>query len=161
MKNCRVCNCELVVGENWYKSSMKKHMYVCIPCLNKQIKQYQKNNPEKYRAWAKRYEINHAQEISEKRKLRNIKLKQLILDAYGQYCHCMGGCTETAFEFMTIEHMDGMGAKHIIKGNKSRLSGGIMYRWLRDNNFPSGYTILCWNCNCSRGLNGYCPHEKE
>jgi hypothetical protein len=28
------------------------------------------------------------------------------------------------------------------------------------NNFPRGYRILCYNCNCGRALNnGICPHK--
>jgi hypothetical protein len=32
--------------------------------------------------------------------------------------------------------------------------------WLKRNNFPSGYRVLCMNCNHGRKRNGgICPHE--
>jgi hypothetical protein len=36
-----------------------------------------------------------------------------------------------------------------------------MAAWLRRNKFPSGYQVLCHNCNFSKGHVGICPHEKE
>jgi len=35
------------------------------------------------------------------------------------------------------------------------------YRWLKQNNFPEGFRVLCINCNFSLGIYGYCPHEKQ
>ena len=36
------------------------------------------------------------------------------------------------------------------------------YLWLKRNNFPPGYQVLCWNCNCGRSINnGICPHKTE
>jgi hypothetical protein len=32
---------------------------------------------------------------------------------------------------------------------------------LRRDNYPDGYRVLCANCNFSRGIHGYCPHEHE
>jgi hypothetical protein len=32
---------------------------------------------------------------------------------------------------------------------------------LKRRGYPQeGYTILCFNCNLSRGFFGYCPHER-
>ncbi len=28
----------------------------------------------------------------------------------------------------------------------------------KDNYPKNDFRILCWNCNCSRGFSGYCPH---
>jgi hypothetical protein len=70
------------------------------------------------------------------------------------HCQCPG-CTETHLEFLSIDHINGGGRKH-------RLSiGGGIYAWLRKNNYPDGFRVLCHNCNQSRGAYGYCPHERE
>ena len=48
-------------------------------------------------------------------------------------------------------------------GTKHRkvLGGGTaFFKWLRDNNYPKEYRILCMNCNFSIGHFGYCPHKK-
>jgi hypothetical protein len=47
-------------------------------------------------------------------------------------------------------------------GTKQRrrlqLGGRAFYRWLKNNGYPSGYRVLCMNCNSALGLRGYCPH---
>lgn len=35
---------------------------------------------------------------------------------------------------------------------------GYIYRWLKQQGFPTGFRVLCMNCNFSYGLHGYCPH---
>lgn len=69
-------------------------------------------------------------------------------------CQCPG-CGETHVEFLTIDHVDGNGAEHRRSLNRSNT-----YAWLVRNNFPPGFRVLCWNCNCSRGRYRYCPHER-
>jgi hypothetical protein len=51
-------------------------------------------------------------------------------------------CGENIFELLTIDHILG-------GGNKHRKAMGLknIYVWLRRNNFPSGYQVLCYNCN--------------
>lgn len=36
-----------------------------------------------------------------------------------------------------------------------------MYRWLMKNKYPSGFQVLCWNCNMGKQINGgVCPHHE-
>jgi hypothetical protein len=58
-------------------------------------------------------------------------------------------------EFLTMDHINGGGNQHRKKIKES------IYRWLYHNNFPSGFRVLCANCNMSYGLFGYCPHKKS
>jgi hypothetical protein len=62
-------------------------------------------------------------------------------------------------EFLAIDHIDGGGEKHrrTISDGK-RLCGLSFYLWLKRNNWPSGFRVLCHNCNFSFGAYGYCPH---
>lgn len=79
-------------------------------------------------------------------------LKARVIAHYGNKCSC---CGESLFEFLSIEHKDGGGTKH-----RKELGGGsAVYRWIVRHDFPDNYTVLCFNCNCSKGFNGYCPHE--
>lgn len=91
------------------------------------------------------------------RKVRHAKLKDEVFAAYGGYvCKC---CKETRKEFLHIDHANGDGAAHRRQiGDKT---GANMYAWLKKNNFPAGFQVLCANCNWSRGRYGYCPHERE
>lgn len=81
------------------------------------------------------------------------KEKELVLSHYGAYCKC---CMETRREFLTVDHINGGGNEH-----RRSLKGAHINRWLVVNNFPEGFRILCYNCNCARGYCGYCPHERE
>jgi hypothetical protein len=77
-----------------------------------------------------------------------------VIGHYGGSCAC---CGEKHILFLTIDHIDGGGNQH----RKSlRLSAGAaFYAWLKRNNFPAGYRVLCWNCNITTGLYGSCPHK--
>ena len=76
--------------------------------------------------------------------------KQEIIDAYGNRCVC---CGEDAFEFLSIDHINGDGAAHRQKV--------AVYDDLKKRGFPQDeYQLLCMNCNFSKGQYGYCPHQK-
>lgn len=81
------------------------------------------------------------------------RLKLEVLDAYGgRECVC---CGETIVEFLTIDHINGDGGKHRKEVN------GSMYIWLRKNNYPEGFQVLCMNCNFGKRLSGICPHKYD
>ena len=79
-------------------------------------------------------------------------------------CHYSGGllkcacCGDSHIEFLGIDHVDGGGTKHRIELGHG---GGVLYRWLKRNGYPTGYRVLCINCNNAIGLFGYCPHERD
>ena len=82
--------------------------------------------------------------------------RRRALAAYGGVCAC---CGEAAPAFLTIDHIGGGGNAH-----RRALSGGgrtsfRIYAWLRRQGYPTGYRVLCWNCNLARGVYGGCPHE--
>jgi len=86
------------------------------------------------------------------------KRKLAALCAYGgtpPVCSC---CRESHREFLTIDHENHSGAAH----RKSIGSGGgVIYTWLRRNNYPKGFRVLCINCNHSIGVRGNCPHQSN
>lgn len=83
-------------------------------------------------------------------------IKAEVFAHYGNRCAC---CDERRQEFLTIDHIKGGGNKHRKKLNK--FGGASFYLWLKKQGYPSGYRLLCANCNFSRGHFGYCPHEEE
>jgi hypothetical protein len=86
--------------------------------------------------------------------LRDITKKETVA-AYGGKCVC---CGEDNWGFLTIDHPNNDGAEH---RRQLGISGGIaFYMWLRRNNYPKDFQILCWNCNCGKRDNGgICPHK--
>ena len=93
-------------------------------------------------------------------KLQAEKIKLEVFKHYSgdeiPYCAC---CGENNYEFLTVDHIDGGGAQH--RRENGYHPGNSTYSWILKNNFPEGFRILCWNCNSSRGVYGYCPHEKQ
>ena len=89
------------------------------------------------------------------------RLRTAAIKAYGAKCSCPG-CNEDRQPFLTIDHIGGNGNKHRIElsgGKRPNVGGGAFYRWLRNNGYPPGYRVLCYNCNCARST-GRCPvHE--
>jgi len=83
---------------------------------------------------------------------RNNLCKSLILNHYGNECVC---CGESNYKFLTVDHINGGGRRH-----REQRSITDINSWLINNNYPDGYQILCFNCNCAKGIYGICPHKE-
>lgn len=124
----------------------------CKRCSDKLIAAWRQNplNIQTYKkqcnnANARRKQINKAERD---------KLKIDVLDAYGGKCAC---CGEAEPIFLTIDHIKGGGTKHRNSITKNSIG---LYRWLRQNNYPKGFQVLCFNCNRGKHFNnGICPHK--
>ncbi len=80
-------------------------------------------------------------------------LRLEVIEQYGgQRCVC---CGETTLQFLQIDHIAGNGTAH-----RKKIGQGGLYRWLKKNGFPSGFQILCANCNFAKGHYGVCPHQE-
>lgn len=129
---------------------------------------YAKAHPEKGRISAQKWRDTHREESRERNReyarthrekqresthKSSQRLKAAVFVAYGgAVCAC---CGETDIRFLTIDHVDGGGMQH-----RKVVGKGNFYRWLRDNNYPEGFQVLCFNCNCGRSVNGgICPHK--
>jgi len=93
------------------------------------------------------------------------KLKEEAFMAYGGYvCQC---CGETEPLFLSIDHINNDGylyrqSKKNSAGTYSKVGrcGETLFRWLKKNNYPEGFQILCLNCNGGKHRNGgICPHQ--
>lgn len=92
-------------------------------------------------------------QLEDKRRAR-LRLKVVVIGHYGGRCRC---CKETQLLFLTIDHINGGGLAH---KRELRNKGMHLYGWLVKNNYPFGFQVLCFNCNCGRSLNGgICPHK--
>ena len=94
---------------------------------------------------------------SEKTRRSQDRCREQVFEAYGGYkCNC---CGETERMFLSIDHVHNDGASQ----RKAGLYGGsgtAFYIWLRKNKFPSGYQVLCMNCQIGKHKNGgVCPHQ--
>jgi len=86
---------------------------------------------------------------------RKLRLEVLSHYSHGtMQCNC---CGDAHVEFLALDHIHGGGNQH----RKRAGNNMAVYREVRREGFPSGYRVLCHNCNCSLGHYGYCPHQKE
>lgn len=137
---CSKCLKEKPDSERSCKSNRQ-----CKECYNKYRNEYYHNNPE--------YRQQIAKQSKENR--RNLRIEVMSYYSEGTpKCNC---CGETTYEFLSIDHINGGGAEHRKRGIESK----ALYRWLRTNNYPKEYQVLCMNCNFAKGQYGCCPHNKK
>ena len=120
---------------------------------------------ERHRQFLKEYiqrpEVKeHRSKISKEN--RN-KIKYDVLNHYSKKLSssdipCCNCCGEHDFLiFLTIDHITNRkNATH-----KKGLVGQTMYRYLQRNGYPTGYQVLCVNCNSAKSDSGICPHKRS
>lgn len=123
----------------------------CTKCSSEYVKQIRSENP-KYAKKAEDWRIRNAGKLRQRGYEYRLAIRMEVIRHYSKgsmECEC---CQESIVEFLTIDHVDGGGSNHRreIKIN--------MYHWLKKNGFPTGYRILCYNCNMAIGVHGICPH---
>ena len=122
---------------DWIKENRKKHRQKDIARAAK----WNKDNRERHN----KHCLNHYYRLQDK-----------VIMAYGGYrCAC---CGETEPFFLTIDHVNNDGKSH---RKTFQSSGDGLYKWLIKNKFPSGFQVLCMNCNHGKHRNkGICPHQE-
>lgn len=124
--------------------------------FQKHKKELSVKSKERMRVWTNDNRERVNLRASEYGKMYRKRLKLQVLNHYGSKCIC---CGENHFELLTLDHINGGGQKQRSNLN-AKNSAYVLYRWLIKNNFPEGFQILCFNCNISKGIYGYCPHSK-
>ncbi len=124
----------------------------------KRMTEWQRNNPEKTKKYRDTNYQKHknkiiTQKINANKKRRHIAKLDCVFH-YSNGTNCCECCGENHIEFLSIDHISGNGRKHR-KEIKEYLP-----IYLKKNNYPLGFRILCYNCNLAIGFFGYCPHKK-
>jgi hypothetical protein len=140
---CKICDQELPISRfrDYFSKKEQKYIrrYRCLDCANKIRYPYTMKYASEHREQARTYQI----------RLRR-RLRWEVLTAYGgdpPKCAC---CGETFEVFLTIDHMNDDGGKQ--RKNGSHGAGLKFYRWLRNNEYPDGFQVLCFNCNTGRSI---------
>lgn len=80
-----------------------------------------------------------------------------VMKAYGGcVCKC---CGEKEVAFLTLDHINGGGRQHRSVLRKQKTAD--IYSWLKQENYPPGFQVLCMNCNWAKGKYGVCPHKQK
>lgn len=92
---------------------------------------------------------------AQQRRKHQVNKLQIFTRYGGAICVC---CGETKMQFLSLDHINDNGSSHRAEVGE----GSSMYRWVINNNFPTGFQVLCHNCNHGRFINkGTCPHIEE
>ena len=87
-----------------------------------------------------------------------LRLKVLTYYADGSpLCKC---CGETEMAFLTVDHINGGGNKHRRQEHIICLYKWLHSQWLKTGKYPTGFQVLCMNCNVGKFRCGVCPHKK-
>lgn len=186
-KTCSKCGTEKQKGD-FYKAARTRDKVSswCKSCHNKWSRIYAKDNPERRKAYhqtsykknrdvylarGKVYRDQHPEVAKKARKAWEAKHPEYrnqmaakvrernrieAFNAYGGFvCAC---CEEREPMFLTIDHIGNDGAAH--RKSIGNAGGSGFFAWLRRNKHPTGFQVLCRNCNWGKHANGgVCPHQ--
>ncbi len=114
-------------------SRLKASDYRCKKCYNLYNHKYYREHPE-----VKGYLLAHQHTYYN-------NLKTLVLSHYCKGEIVCAVCGET--DNLSIDHINGNGAKH--REELGFNNSYQFYSWLKRNNYPAGYRVLCGSCNSS------------
>jgi len=157
LKLCDVCGSTFKINNKRRRCSKEcDKISNAMSCKN----DYQKHRKERTQQQKTYRTKNHEELLIKSRKNSPIyrrKYKYDVVLYYSNGSMCCACCGEKHIEFLTVDHIYGDGAEH--RRLFKWVSGHSLYNWLRKNNYPPGYQILCWNCNCAKYYSRVCPHK--
>lgn len=129
--------------------------FYCKVCMKKgNHTRYQANKPARAAANKQYVEDNRAKVNAKNTQWRkNLRLK--VLEHYSQGTMACACCGEPNTEFLCIDHVDGGENQH---RKAIGPAGYAIYIWLRKNEYPTGFRVLCFNCNYAVIGGKDCPH---
>ncbi len=109
-----------------------------------QRKRWKKKHPDKVREERQRYKKAHPDKhrAAIAKSVANVRVT--ALSHYSNGLLVCANCGETHIEFLELDHINGGGKEHMRSINSS-LPG-----WLKKNNYPEGFQVLCSNCNIKK-----------
>lgn len=145
---CNLCHKELPNEDFYLTSNKHTRSGICKICTKNRAAMHRLDNIDE-----------HRNRTSANLKKWRFNIKTQVLCAYGGQQPCCACCGETRIQFLAIDHINGGGTKH--RKSIGVSSGHKFYLWLRNNDYPPGFRVLCHNCNQAIGSYGVCPHSIE
>ena len=108
-------------------------------------KKYREMYPERNREQVKAWRLRNLQYVQQ---FRANKSREFKLSVLAHYCEAEVKCVRCGFQdirALSIDHINGKGRQH--RNQVGATHGRAFYNWLKENNFPIGYQVLCMNCN--------------
>jgi hypothetical protein len=132
--------------------------YATDPVHREKVLSDRNKHYDKRRAYEKAY---YEKNKESRKAYARVHRERLWIEARSFFgpCAC---CGESRLEFLTLDHIHGNGKEDRLKNHRD--GTGILTK-LRYDGWPENakkeYRLLCFNCNCSIGIRGYCPHQRE
>jgi len=101
--------------------------------------------------WWKKHHALHLEEDNAKSRQRDQNIKILVLSHYStENTPICARCGIVDIDVLAIDHIMNNGNSH----RRLLGIGAHLYGWLKRNNYPEGYQVLCMNCNWKKRIQG-------
>lgn len=161
---CERCGAPFKLHGNRQKRCDTCRIPARLALANKQSKLYYQKNKERIRIRKKATEAKRQDHYRAMKRRgmarRRILARRLVLGHYSEGTYRCACCGENQYDFLEVDHINGAGTRENIQLFGRKATSGALYFWLLGNGFPSGYQILCSNCNKSKGKHGMCVHQR-
>jgi hypothetical protein len=101
----------------------------------------------KMRQWQKEFRARNVEKLRKKARELNQKIRAEVIAHYSNNKNTCNQCGFCDIRALAIDHIDNNGAQH-----RKSIKRANIYIWLKQNGFPTGYQVLCFNCNWIKGL---------
>jgi|TARA_B110000881_G_scaffold56425_1_gene48213 hypothetical protein len=155
------------IAKNYAKSYNKD--YVKLDYVKKKAKKYneKRNQMSEVIDYHKIYNKDNLKHINLTKQKLNVDKRFEVCLTYSKRhsnsdipcCRCCGENTDV--RFLAIDHIQG---KKNLPKSEAILGGDKLILFLKKNNFPEGYQVLCHNCNAAKGFsknNNECPMKNK
>lgn len=114
----------------------------CRECTNAARLAWHHKNAESQKIKMKEYRSENKEYFKRKGRERGVKNKLIAMTYYCNGKPYCVGCGVENMEVLTLDHINEDGAEH-----RRVESMGSTSDWVVQNGLPSGFQVLCWNCN--------------
>ena len=133
--------------DNKERYHIQNKEYRSRPSSKQRKKEYEKENPERVKKWKRTEYLKNIERYRSSHKTHRETVlkeyKKIVISHYSKNKMECKLCKVKGLDFLNIDHIEGrkkMGHSGSVRGIK-------LYAFLKKNNFPEGYQVLCWNCN--------------
>tara|TARA_Y100000034_G_scaffold104648_1_gene131348 strand:+ start:10623 stop:11318 length:696 start_codon:yes stop_codon:yes gene_type:complete len=131
----------------------KTYGNICKECYNKYHAEFQAKHNKEYYVKHRDKRLKYGEKRrAEKPALLNYrsnkayyKTRVEVLGHYSPDLSCVHCGFDSHLSPLSIDHVNGDGSKHRKEMKKTKGHSNIYY-WLKRNNFPDGFQVLCMNC---------------
>jgi len=155
-KTCNICRQTKPISDFSFVKNRNRHMNYCKSCNNEKFKSYRKRKSykdyrkkyqqtKKYKEVAKKCKRQGHAKKAHRERMRECRkmMKGEIMLHYGKGQIRCCKCGFDNIKALSIDHISGGGTKH---RKALKVSGMQFYNWLRKNDYPAGFQVLCMNC---------------